>query len=467
MSYASTRLRRAAVVAAALGFLAAPVAGGVAVALPTAAPTPPSPYGPSSAPLSTSPSTSPSSSGATSPSPSPSTSTSASVSPSASPSVSLSASVSSSVSPSPSGNEVRALTPAVQRALDAAVQRVMHQANVPGVTVGVWTPDQGKYVKSFGVADKSTGRKMSPDLYMRIGSETKTFTVTAVLKLVDQGKIGLDDTIDKYISGVPNGDKITIRQLAGMRSGLFNYSADEGFYKALTSDPNRPFTPQQLLGYSFKHPVLFPPGQQFYYCNTNLILLGLVVEKESGQKLNDYIQQKILAPVGLKHTLFPTGNEFPTPHSQGYTNQTATGKVEDSADWDPSWGWAAGAMISQLDDLRVWARTVATGKLPNGGDMISPATQQQRLTTPATPIRGAGYGLGIFNVQGWIGHNGSLPGYESLTIYLPAAQATVVVVLNTDINYKNEEPSTLFGRAVTRIVSPDHVFDLPAEPVAR
>ncbi|MFI5821902.1 serine hydrolase domain-containing protein [Streptomyces rishiriensis] len=370
-------------------------------------------------------------------------------------------------SPTSSGDGVVDLTPAVRHQVDDAVQRVMTQANVPGVSVGIWTPGKGQYVKSFGVRDKSTGQAMAPDLFMRIGSETKTFTVTALLQLVDQGKVGLDDTIGAYVDGVPNGDRITLRQLAGMRSGLFNYSADDDFFKALTSDPNRPFTPQELLDYSFKHPVLFPPGKEFYYCNTNLILLGLVVEKMSGQHLNEYIHDHILNPAGLADTLFPTGNEFPTPHSQGYTNQTATGKVEDSADWDPSWGWAAGAMISTLDDLRIWARTVATGVLPDGDRMISPATQRQRLITPATPIPGTGYGLGIFNVQGWIGHNGSLPGYESLTIYLPSAQATLVVVLNTDINYKNQEPSTLFGDAITSIISPDHIFNLPAEPAAR
>ncbi|MFI5799740.1 serine hydrolase domain-containing protein [Streptomyces sp. NPDC051677] len=371
--------------------------------------------------------------------------------------------------PSPSSSEdgVVDLTPAVQQQVDAAVQRVMKQANVPGVSVGIWTPDKGQYVKSFGVRDKSTGQEMAPDLFMRIGSETKTFTVTAVLQLVDEGKVGLDDPIGKYIDGVPNGDKITLRQLAGMRSGLFNYSADPDFYKALTTDPDRPFTPQQLLDYSFKHPVLFQPGEKFYYCNTNLILLGLVVEEMSGSHLNDYIHEHILDPAGLKDTLFPTGNEFPTPHSQGYTNQTATGQIEDSADWNPSWGWAAGAMISTLDDLRIWARTVATGVFPDGDRMVSAATQKQRLITPATPIPGTGYGLGIFNVQGWIGHNGSLPGYESLTIYLPSAQATLVVVLNTDVNYKNQEPSTLFGDAITTIVSPNHVFNLPAEPAAR
>ncbi|MFI9545720.1 serine hydrolase domain-containing protein [Streptomyces sp. NPDC052016] len=369
--------------------------------------------------------------------------------------------------PSPAADDVRDLTPAVRRQIDQAVRRVMKEASVPGVTVGIWTPDKGRYVKSFGVADRSTGERMRPDLYMRIGSETKTFTVTAVLDLVDEGRIGLDDTIDQYVDGVPNGDRITLRQLAGMRSGLFNYSEDDDFFKALTSDPRREFTPRQLLDYAFRHPVLFPPGEKFFYSNTNLILLGLVVEKISGQTLGDYIQEHIIDPVGLGDTLFPKGAEFPEPHAQGYTNQTATGKIEDSADWNPSWGWAAGAMISTLQDLRVWARTVATGEMPDGERLISPATQKQRLVTPPTPIPGAGYGLGIFNVQGWIGHNGSLPGYESLTVYLPSAETTLVVLLNTDVDHGNEEPSTLFGDAISSIISPDHVFDLPAEPAAR
>ncbi|MFJ9565816.1 serine hydrolase domain-containing protein [Streptomyces fuscichromogenes] len=369
-----------------------------------------------------------------------------------------------SATPSPSGSpDVRAMTPATARRLDAAVQHVMREADVPGVTVGVWTPGQRDYVRSFGVANKATGLAMSPDLYMRIGSETKTFTVTAVLQLVDQGKVGLDDPIGKYLDGVPNGDRITLRDLAGMRSGLFNYSEDPGFFKALTSDPQRPFTPRQLLAYSFRHPVMFRPGEKFSYSNTNLILLGLLVEKESGQRLGDYLEQHVLGPAGLHHTLFPTGNEFPTPHAQGYTNQTATGKVEETAGWNPSWGWAAGAMISNLDDLRTWARTVATGVFPDGTTMVGPAVQKQRLTTPSTGIQGAGYGLGIFDVQGWIGHNGSLPGYESLTVHLPSTGTTVVVLLNTDISHKGGiEPSTLFGQAVTRIISPAHVFDLPA-----
>ncbi|MEO3975279.1 serine hydrolase domain-containing protein [Streptomyces sp. CAU 1734] len=358
--------------------------------------------------------------------------------------------------PSPSADGAFAdLSPAVTARLDAAIRKVMREASVPGVTVGLWAPGKGSYVRSFGVADKATGAPMEPDLNMRIGSETKTFTVTALLELVDQDKVGLDDPIGKYIDDVPNGDRITLRELAGMRSGLFNYSMDEGFFKAFTSDPDRPFTPQELLDYSFSHPVQFAPGAEFEYSNTNLILLGLVVEKAGEMPLNEFIERNVLEPAGLTNTVFPTGAEFPSPHAHGYTNQTASGDIEDATDWNPSWGWAAGAMISDLQDLRSWARTLATGTL------LTPETQAERLDIAPTTIPGAGYGLGIFNVQGWIGHNGSLPGYESLTVYLPEARATMVVLLNTDIVHDQAEPSTLFGEAITRIVSPGHVYNLP------
>ncbi|NBM18718.1 serine hydrolase [Streptomyces sp. GC420] len=362
--------------------------------------------------------------------------------------------------PSPSGSASATagfpqLDSDVAERLDAAIQRVMREAGVPGVIVGLSAPGKGSYVRAFGVADKATETRMTPGLFMRIGSETKTFTVTALLRLVDQGKAGLDDPIAKYVDDVPNGNRITLRDLADMRSGLFNYSMDEDFAKALTSDPQRPFTPQELLDYSFRHPVRFQPGERFEYSNTNAILLGLVVEKAGGLPLHEFIERNVLEPAGLRRTVFPTGAEFPDPHAHGYTEQTASGKVEDATDWNPSWAWAAGAMISDLRDLRTWARVVATGELLTAG------TQAERLRTGPSPVPGAGYGLGIFDVQGWIGHNGSLPGYESLTVYLPEAQATMVVLLNTDITKDGTEPSTLFGEAITRIVTPDHVFNLP------
>nr|WSW49168.1 beta-lactamase family protein [Streptomyces sp. NBC_01001] len=358
-----------------------------------------------------------------------------------------------SATPSPdSDTPFPQLTPAVAARLDAAIRQVMRQTKVPGVTVGLWAPGKGSYVKTFGVADKATGAPMTTGLHVRIGSETKTFTVTALLQLVDQRKVGLDDPIGTYIKGVPNGNRITLRELAGMRSGLFNYTLDENFIKKFQADPEQSFTTQQLLDYAFKHPVQFAPGAKFDYSNTNLILLGLVVEKVTVRPLREVIAKDVLAPAGLRSTVFPTSAAMPDPYAHGYTDQTASGKIEDATGWNPSWAWAAGAMVSDLEDLRSWARTLATGTL------LTPATQTERLKTTPMNLQGDGYGLGIFNVQGWIGHNGSIPGYEVLPVYLPQAQATMVILLNTDVSYKGQEPSTLFGAAVTGIVTPDHVY---------
>ncbi|MFF7588528.1 serine hydrolase domain-containing protein [Kitasatospora purpeofusca] len=391
----------------------------------------------------------------------------AALSPSASASASGPSASATLLSPSPTtpttssggsaGPTALPLTPDVTARLDTAVQRVLTEASVPGVIVNLSTP-QGEYLKAFGVSDKVAGTAMVTGLNMRIGSETKTFTVTGLLRLVDQGKAGLDDPIGKYVPGVPNGDTITLRQLSDMRSGLFSYTQDEDFVTALQADPQRSFTPDQLLAYAFKHPVNFAPGAEFDYSNTNTVLIGKVIEKLGGQPLGEFLKKEVFDPADLGRTVFPTTNAFPQPHAQGYTDQTADGTIADATDWNPSWGWAAGAMISDQADMKKWAKVLATGTL------LTPQTQAQRLQPQPSAVPDTWYGLGVFYNHGWIGHNGSLPGYQTVVVYLPSAQASLLVLLNTDISYKGSAPSTLFAKAITEVVSPGNVYDLPAAP---
>ncbi|MFJ5712072.1 serine hydrolase domain-containing protein [Streptomyces sp. NPDC093105] len=348
--------------------------------------------------------------------------------------------------------ESDALPAATVARLDSTVEKVRREAGIPGLVVGIWMPGQGCYVRATGVADKRTGEPMSADGYVRIGSETKTFTVTALLRLVDEGKVGLDDPIDAYVRGVPNGHRITLRHLAGMRSGLFPYTSDPDFVRDLLSAPKRPFNPWEVLSYGYRHANTFAPGATFQYSNSNLVLLGLVVEKVTGRRLADVLHEDVVRPAGLRHTFLPKGAEFPLPHARGYTDQTLDGTVADATDWNPSWAWSAGAMISDLDDLRRWAPVLATGKL------LSPATQAQRLKTLPTGFPGTSYGLGILDTNGWIGHNGSLPGYETVTVYLPSQRATLVLMLNTDSLSGGQEPSTLVARAVTGVITPKNVY---------
>jgi D-alanyl-D-alanine carboxypeptidase len=332
--------------------------------------------------------------------------------------------------------------------LDAAIGQAMTKVSIPGAIVGIWGP-AGNYVRTFGVADKATHAPMSIDMYSRIGSVTKTFTITALLQLVDQGKLALDDPISKYTSGVPSGDQITLRELAQMRSGLITFDDVTQFSDPYIADPHKSFTPAQLLGYALDKPLQFPPGTQYQYSNTNTVLLGLVVEKQSGQTLQDYISEHILAPLKMTHTSFPTTPAFPDPHPHGYT--TLDGAAQISTDWNFSWAWAAGNMISTLDDMRIWARALATGVL------LKPETQRQRLdtTVPMNPEHTAFYGLGVINAAGWIGHPGVIFGYETMVFYLPQTETTLVFFINTDVS---QQASATLAHAITSVISPDHVI---------
>ncbi|MFG2621594.1 serine hydrolase domain-containing protein [Streptomyces sp. NPDC048507] len=347
------------------------------------------------------------------------------------------------------------LDPVTVRRLDAAIGAVMEKTGIPGVNIGLWIPGRGQYVKAFGVADTRNRTPLKTDMYSRIGSVTKTFTVTAVLQLVDRGKVGLDDPVSKYVDGVPGGEHVTVRQLAAMRSGLYNYTEDPRFLDALRADPHRAFTPRQVLGYAFAHPPNSAPGTKWQYSNTNTVLLGLLVEKVSGQPLAGYLREHVLDPLKLSATSLPAGSALPEPHAHGYTDFAPGGAVVDATDWNPSWGWAAGAMISGLEDLRTWVPALV------GGALLKPATQAERLRMGPTGVPDLGYGLGIADFNGWTGHNGDLPGYETIAAGLPGNKATLVILINSDTD-RGGSLSSQVAHAVTRIVTPDHVWSAPA-----
>src|SRR5215472_704559 len=154
----------------------------------------------------------------------------------------------------------------------------MQQLRIPGALVYVDDPGQGSWVMGLGTGNLATRQPMQVNNYMRIASITKTMTATVILRLVDQGKLGLDDPVSKYQPEVPNGKNITIRELLNMSSGLFNYSEDKGFDPALLANPYKVWQPEELLAIAFKHQPYFAPGKGWHYSNTNTVLLGLIIE---------------------------------------------------------------------------------------------------------------------------------------------------------------------------------------------
>ncbi|MFJ4172454.1 serine hydrolase domain-containing protein [Microbacterium sp. NPDC089696] len=365
-----------------------------------------------------------------------------------------SSSESSSASPS-AQSESTPFDPETVKALDGILDAAVTEHGMPGVTLAVWSPD-GDYVSSAGHADVDAKTAMTPELHHRIGSVTKTFVITALLRLVDQGKASLDDPISEYVDGVTRGDEITLRQLAAMTAGVPDYTEDPEFVGMYLPDPQVALTPRDLVDEVSGMPLTDEPGAEMSYSNTNTVLVGMAIEKITGEPLAEVLQEEVAEPLGLENTFLPTATEFPEPHAQGYTaQQSDDGSVTAATDWNPSWAWASGGMISTLDDLRIWVPALATGEL------LSPEMQKERLTvTPVNPEQPDwGYGLGIFNLGGWIGHNGSLPGYKTVTIYLPEKEMTIVAFVNSDAPGSSDLGSGLVT-PVTELLTPEAPYVL-------
>lgn len=337
-------------------------------------------------------------------------------------------------------------------ALDGAVNKVASDSHLTGAIVGLSIPGSVDFVRALGVSDTTTKRPSSVQEHTRIGSVTKLFTGTAVLQLVDQGRIRLTDPISRYVDGVPSGDQITIDMLGRMRSGLFDYITDEKFFDRYVDEARRgpdaaAFAPRELLDVAFAHPLDFAPGTKTEYSNTNFVLLGLAVEKVTGQPFGEYLRQNILAPMGLTGTSYPQNGVLPDPYAHGYFS-APDGDVVDTSSWNPAVAAAAGQMVSTFTDLKTWVPAVARGAL------LAPPTHANRLSRPIDLAPGTSYAFAIADFNGWIGHNGEIPGYIAIAAYLPQRDATLVVIANSDVDAAVAQLAT----AVTSVVSPDHVI---------
>lgn len=344
----------------------------------------------------------------------------------------------------------------VDRILEHKLTELVKKYQFPGAMVGVWIPDQGEWVHAEGLADKQTKEKLTINDHFRVGSITKTFVVTALLQLMDRGKLSLDDKITQYIEKVPNGDKITLRQLANMTSGLPNYTKNKAWLKTFLENPNYVWTPKELLAVAFSVPIQFEPGEKFEYCNTNTVLLGLVIEKVSKQSLGEFLDENIFKPLKLKNTFYPMDGTLPFPYAHGYAGLPDHSIVDDTFR-DPSWSFAAGALVSTLGDLRIWAKALGTGKL------ISEKAFLERLSwekvSPNTEDRH--YMLGVGFDKGWLLHEGELPGYNTKIAYLPEEKAVFVCFINTDADVKVKgkriSPATVIFKDMAKILFPKNV----------
>jgi D-alanyl-D-alanine carboxypeptidase len=316
-----------------------------------------------------------------------------------------------------------------------SVRQFKDRNHAPGVLVGIWSP-RGKFVTAVGVADLKTGMPLTTDMQFKLASQTKAFTNDLVLQLVGEGKVSLGDHISKWVAGVPNGNQITIRELLNMTSGLnVGLLATEAGQKKLVTGA---CTEKEALAAGASQPPVAPPGTKWFYSNYGVDLLGRVVELTTGQDVSTAIQQRIAGPLGLHRTLLPTtGNGLSAPFAHGYVasakNATTRSPVvasDDATALHTSCVGASGGMVSTLSDMAVWSRALGTGAL------LKPAVwrEAQKGTIPfhfPDHYLGPGrwrQGLGFIESGGFIGKDGSIPGYESFTMYSPSRHTTIAVV---------------------------------------
>jgi D-alanyl-D-alanine carboxypeptidase len=353
--------------------------------------------------------------------------------------------------PLPSG-----LPPTVIEQLQDLVAYPSAQLGVPGTITLVDVDGVGTWTSAIGRTRAGEGSPaMSADDTFGIGSITKTFTATAVLRLIAIGASGL--TLERTLASfssvptVPNADEITVAELLQHTSGIADYAGSTEFICTVLQPggtgcdpypfaPATDYAPATLVEIAATMPPQGEPGAGWHYSNTNYVILGMIIEELTGQPAETVITEEVIEPLDLEHTTFPTSIDaaeavLTTGPTYAVQEPGQAPQVAEYPVFNPSAYWTAGAIISTAEDLAVWVHALAEGAL------LPLDLQLQRLrTVPAitvTPLPGfpgepidAGYGLGIAAFGDFLGHNGAVPGFETLAVYDPYSRTTIVMVLN-------------------------------------
>jgi D-alanyl-D-alanine carboxypeptidase len=284
---------------------------------------------------------------------------------------------------------------------------------------------------------------------------------TLLLRLVDQGKVKLDDPVAKWYPNLPEADQVTLRMLASSTSGYADYVTTDEFNARLHADPFQRWTPDELLAIAMKQPPVFAPGTSWAFSDTNFMLLGQILERVSGKPYAELVKAQILDKVGLPNTSFPTTSAMPEPVLHSYTNER--GVYEEATYWSPSDFPNNGNVVTTLADLGRWTTALGTGALLSKGSFDLQTGDQNVGLGPLTADHY--YGMGVIFTKGWIYTNPQFDGYTGVIGYLPAKKATVAVASTFG---PKGDISVSYGAAVfnriAQILSPEHAPNLTVCP---
>jgi CubicO group peptidase (beta-lactamase class C family) len=317
----------------------------------------------------------------------------------------------------------------------------------PGAAVLVMEKGKTLLRQGYGVSNMETGLPLQPDMVFRIGSITKQFTSTAILKLVQEGKISLQDEITRYLPGFTTPLPVTIEQLLNHTSGIKSYTS---IPEKMTADvKGEKVAVADMITFIHSLPGDFAPGERFLYNNSGYYLLGSIIENVSGLTYREYITRNFLKPLGMKSTFV----DDETPIKKRVTGYARVSSTEfKSADYvHPSIPYAAGSIFSTVDDLYKWNQGVFGYKLVKK-ELLEQAWTPTRLNDGARESYGYGWQLGRVGENRAIGHGGGIDGFVSFEVYVPDRQIYVCVLANT-VGIATEEIAYLLAETVAGVAT--------------
>ena len=291
--------------------------------------------------------------------------------------------------------------------LEAEIDAIMmaaFPADKPGAAVAVVKDGSVVYRKGFGLANLELKTPMQPEMVFEIGSVTKQFTSTAILMLVEQGRLALDDDIKKFFPDYPDkGAKITVEHLLTHTSGIKSYTGSPKWLPLWRKD----MTPQEIVDLTKDDPLEFQPGSQWSYNNTGYVMLGAIVEKLSGGSYADFLAKNVFEPAGMKTALYGSHETLIPNRAYGYARQGDSFK--NAPYLSLTQPYAAGSLMMSVDDLVAWEAAVSSGKL------ISKASWERafapyKLSTGEVTSYGYGWGVDAYEGRAMVRHNGGIPG---------------------------------------------------------
>jgi len=314
-----------------------------------------------------------------------------------------------------------------------ALFKPQYKAEDPGATVIVVKNGKTVFRKTYGAADVAAKTPLTPGTVLRLGSITKQFTAVAILMLAEEGKLALNDPITRFFPDYPTqGKVITIEHLLTHTSGIVSYTGKSGYVAAMAKD----LTVAQMIDGFKNDPLEFEPGTQFRYNNSGYFLLGAIVERVSGTSYASFLEQRIFTPLGMKDTAYEGVERSNAPRATGYSAQDKG--FAPAQPLSMSQPYAAGALVSTVDDLAKWDAAIAAGKL------LKPASWKQAFTPyKLSPEKstGYGYGWGVGTLQGTpvVDHGGGINGFRTHALRLPQQKVFVAVLSNADSGNANPE----------------------------